>query len=134
LDSYFGFLNSLCPAGKQKVVLIEMPPSKLDRYLNVLQILVNQPQRIDRIERQANMGHEALKRHLDFLLSNGVIEERKSNNKQISYAITERGMSVFKTLRAFKYFEKLKESLLIVEEAREIASALSKHSRAWKQD
>ena len=111
-----------------------MSPSKLDRYLNLLEILVSRPKEIDQIEHQANMEHQTLKRHLDFLVSNGVIEKRRLSNKQISYAITERGLSVFKTLRAFKYFEKLKNSLPILEEAREIASALSKHSRAWKEE
>jgi predicted transcriptional regulator len=111
-----------------------MSPSKLDRYLNVLEILVNGPKSIDHIEHQAKMEHQALKRHLDFLVSNGVIEKRKVNDKQTVYAINERGVSVFKTLRAYKYFEKLKNSLSIVEEAHEIASVLSKHSRAWKTE
>jgi predicted transcriptional regulator len=111
-----------------------MSPSKLDRYLNLLEILVSGPKNIAQIERQANMEHQALKRHLDFLVSNGVIEKRKLSDKQIAYAITERGLSVFKTLRAYKYFEKLKASLSIVEEAHEIASVLSKHSKVWKAE
>lgn len=122
------------PLGNKKTVPIEMSPSKIDRYLNLLEILVSQPQRIDRIKHQVKIDHQALKQHLDFLVANGVIEERRSSNKQIAYAITERGLAVFKTLRAFKYFEKLRKSLPIVEEARQIAAALSKHSRMWKEE
>jgi len=118
----------------KKAVLIKMPPSKLDRYLNVLEVLVSGPKNIGHIERQTNMEHQTLKRHLAFLISNGVIEKRKVSDKQIAYAINERGLSVFKTLRAHKYFEKLKNSLSIVEEAHEIASILSKHYRARKAE
>ncbi len=118
--------------GNKKTGPIEMSPSKVDRYLDLLEVLVSRPQRIDRIEHQVKIEHQALLQRLDFLVANGVIEERRSSNKQIAYAITERGLAVFKTLRAFKYFEKLRKSLPIVEEAREIAAALSKHSRARK--
>ncbi len=118
--------------GNKKRGPIEMSPSKVDRYLDLLEVLVSRPQRIDRIEHQVKIEHQALLQRLDFLVANGVIEERRSSNKQIAYAITERGLAVFKTLRAFKYFEKLRKSLPIVEEAREIAAALSKHSRARK--
>ena len=118
----------------KKTVPIEMSPSKIDRYLNLLEVLVSRPQKIARIEHQVKMEHQALKQHLGFLVANGVIEERRSSNKQIAYAITERGLAVFKTLRAFKYFEKLRKALPIVEEAREISAALSKYSRALKEE
>jgi len=111
-----------------------MPPSKLDKYLNILEALVNRPRKIDQIARKIHVERRALMRQLDFLVSNGVVEKRGLRGKEIVYALNERGLSVFKTLRALKYLEKLKDSLPIVEEAREIAAALSKRSREWKEE
>jgi len=80
------------------------------------------------------MEQRALNRHLNFLVKNGVVEKRRFSDKLILYAITERGLAVFKTLRALKYFEKLRESLPVLEEAREIAAVLTKRSRVLKEE
>jgi len=106
-----------------------MPSSKLETYLNILEVLVDRPQKMDQIVRKTRLERRALKRHMYFLVSNGVIEKRSLSDKQVVYALTERGLAVFKTLRVLKYLEKLKSSLPIVEEAREIATVLSKHSQ-----
>ena len=111
-----------------------MSPSKLDRYLNILEVLIEQPKKADYIARRAHVEPVVLKRHLNFLVSNGVVEKRRSGNKLILYAITERGLSVFRTLRVLKYLEKLKDSLPVVEEAREITAMLSKRSTKWKEE
>lgn len=112
-----------------------MPPSKLETYLNILEVLVENPQKPDFIARKTHLKQEPLKRYLAFLVANGVVEKRKlMSSKQLVYALTERGMAVFKELRAMKYFEKLRESFPIVEEAREIASFLSKRSKDWRED
>jgi len=110
-----------------------MPPSKLDKYLNILEVLVLGPRKLDYIADRTNMECNALKRCLDFLVSNDLVEERRLNRNQMVYAINERGLSVFKTLRALKYLEKLKKTLPIVEEAREIASVLAKNSQKLKE-
>jgi len=112
---------------KQEAVVNEMPPSKLDKYLNILEVLVRRPQKLDQIAYKAKMECTSLKRYLDFLVSNELVEERRLSGKRVVYAINERGLSVFKTLRALKYLEKLKKTLPIVEEAREVASVLTKH-------
>lgn len=110
-------------------------PSKLETYVNILEVLLTNPQKAEFIARKAHIKQDSLKRCLTFLLSNGVIEERElMASKQVVYALTERGMAVFKELRAIKYFEKLRESFPIVEEAREIASFLSKRSKDLKED
>jgi len=111
-----------------------MPPSKLDKYLNILEVLVAQPRRLDRIAKRTKIESSALKRYLNFLVSNNLVEERKLSSKQIIYAINERGLSVFKTLRTLKYLEKLKKTLPIVEEAREVASVLSEHSKKFEKE
>lgn len=111
-----------------------MPPSKLDRYLNILEVLVVRPQKLDYLAHRIRMEQRVLKRYLAFLVSNGVVEKRSFSEKLVLYALTERGLAVFKTLRALKYMERLKDSLPIVEEAREITAVLSKHRREWKEE
>jgi len=111
-----------------------MSPSKLEKYLNILEVLVARPQKTDYLARRVRMEQRVLKRHLDFLVSNDVIEKRRFSDKLILYAITERGLAVFRTLRALKYLEKLKDSLPIVDEAREITAVLSRHSRELKEE
>jgi len=106
----------------------EMSLSKLDRYLNILEALVDRPLRTGQISRRTRMELPAVKRHLAFLVTNGVVEKRRFRNRQVLYAITERGFAVFKTLRALKYLQKLRDSLPIVEEAHEIASMLIKQN------
>jgi len=110
-----------------------MSTSKLERYLNILEVLVRRPRKLDYIAGKVKMEGNTLKRHLDFLVSNGLVEERKPSKRRVVYAINERGFSVFRTLRALKYLEKLRASLPIIEEAREITPLLSKHSRKWKE-
>jgi DNA-binding IclR family transcriptional regulator len=110
-----------------------MPPSKLDKYLNILEVLVRRPQKLDSIASRVNMERSTLKRNLDFLVSNGVVEKRKQSDKRVVYAINERGLSVFKTLRTLKYLEKLKKTLPILEEAREVVTVLSEHSRELRK-
>jgi len=110
-----------------------MPPSKLDKYLDILETLVRRPQKLDYIAYRVNEECSAVRRFLDFLVSNGLVEKRSFSGKRVVYAINERGLSVFKTLRALKYLEKLKKTLPIVEEARQVASVLTKHSQKWKE-
>jgi len=111
-----------------------MAPSKLDKYLSVLETLVLGPQKIDSIAYRTKMECNALKRRLDFLVSHGLVETRRLSGKKMLYAINERGLSVFRTLRTLKYLEKLKKTLPIVEEAREVASLLSDHSKELSKE
>jgi len=105
----------------------------MDKYLNILEVLVARPQKTDYLARRVHMEEPVLKRHLGFLVSNGVVEKRRFSEKLSLYAITERGLAVFKTLRTLKYLEKLRDSLPVVEEAREIAAALAKRSTDGKE-
>ena len=113
---------------------MQMPPSKLDKYLNILEVLAERPQKIDRIASKVHMETVEIKRRMNFLVSNGVVNERPTIDNRIIYALNDRGYAVFKTLRAFKYFEKLRESLPVIEEAKEIASLLSKNSRMLRKE
>jgi len=111
-----------------------MTASKLEKYLNILEALVDRPMRASEITRKAHVEPQAFKRLIRFLMSNEVVQERSANRKQVVYALTERGLAVFKTLRALQYLEKLKASLPVVEEAREIVSMLSKQQKDWQND
>lgn len=117
---------------KNKKLVCRMSPSKLDKYLNILEALVLRPQRLDSVAYKANMECRAVKRYLNFLILNGVVEKRELGNRRV-YAINERGLAVFKTLRAMKYIQKLKKALPVLEEARQITSVLTQHSRRWKE-
>lgn len=113
---------------------VHMTPSKLDKYLNILEVLAERPQKIDRIASKVDMETAEIKRRMNFLVSNGVVNERPTIDNRIVYALNDRGYAVFKALRAFRYFEKLKESLPVIEEAKEIASILSKNTRRLRKE
>jgi len=57
-----------------------------------------------------------LKEYLDFLMKQGLVEERTIGKRRVVYAITQRGITVL------KYFRELKQVLPIVEEARNQAA------------
>ncbi len=113
---------------------MHMPPSKLDKYLNILEALAEQPNKIDRIARRVHMEKPEIKSRMNFLVSNGIVDERPTIDNHVIYALNDRGFAVFKTLRAFKYFEKLKESLPVIEEAKEITSLLYKNRRPLREE
>ena len=80
------------------------------------------------------MEKPEIRSRMNFLVSNGIVNERPTVDNQVMYALNDRGYAVFKTLRAFKYFEKLKESLPIIEEAKEITSLLYKNQRTLREE
>ncbi len=105
-----------------------MAPSKLEKCLDVLEVLAYRPKRLDNIAYVTKMECHAVKQSLGFLISHDLVEERSlRNGKRIIYSITERGVSVLKTLQTLKYLEKLKITLPIIEEAGEIAPIMHRH-------
>jgi predicted transcriptional regulator len=61
---------------------------------------------------KANVNCSVLKEYLDFLIKQGLVEERTIGKRRVVFAVTQRGITVL------KYFRELKEVLPIVEEAR----------------
>jgi predicted transcriptional regulator len=61
---------------------------------------------------KANVNCSVLKEYLEFLLKQGLVEERTVGRGRLVFAVTQRGITVL------KYFRELKEVLPIVEEAR----------------
>jgi predicted transcriptional regulator len=61
---------------------------------------------------KANVNCSVLKEYLEFLIKQGLVEERTVGKKRVVYAITQRGRIVIKA------FRELKQVLPITEEAR----------------
>jgi predicted transcriptional regulator len=105
-----------------------MPRSKLEKYLSVLEALVARPLKFEKVSYEAKIDCTTLKQHMDFLVFHKLVEERNLTKGKAVYAITERGLAVFKTLRAQRYLQKLKKIMPVVEEASEVQSLLSRSS------
>ena len=90
-----------------------MRRSRLETYIDVLQILARHgPLKLTHVMYKANVNCSVLKEYLDFLIKQGLVEERIVGKRRVVYAVTQRGITVL------KYFKELKQVLPIVEEAR----------------
>ena len=105
-----------------------MRRSKLESYEAVLEALVKKPLSIDRVAYETGMDCNVLNRRLDFLIENGLVEERPLPRKTL-YAITERGVAVFKTLNFRKYLEKVSDVLSTVDEAMQTLPMISREHK-----
>jgi predicted transcriptional regulator len=104
-----------------------MRRSKLESYEAILEVLVQKPSTADGISFETSMDCKATDRYIDFLIKNGLVEERYSGSKML-YAVTERGVAVFKALNFQKYLEKVTKSLMAMEEALQIMPIITKRT------
>ena len=82
-------------------------------YIGILQVLALKGNlKLTHIMYKANVNCCVLKEYLDFLMKQGLVEERIVGKKRVIYAITQRGITTL------KYFKELKQVLPIVEEPR----------------
>jgi predicted transcriptional regulator len=102
-----------------------MHRSKLETYEAILEALVKKPLTVDRIAYETSIECTVINRRLNFLTENGLVEERPLPKKTL-YAITERGVAVFKTLNFNKYLEKISSTLSAIDEALETIPVISK--------
>jgi predicted transcriptional regulator len=80
-------------------------------YIGILQVLALKGNlKLTHIMYKANVNCCVLKEYLDFLMKQGLVEERIVGKKRVVYAITQRGITTL------KYFKELKQVLPIVEE------------------
>ena len=71
--------------------------SKLEMYVNILNVLEQRgPLKVSQIMHEANLKCNILKGCLDFLIKQGLIEERETEKSGAVYADTTRGVSVIK--------------------------------------
>ena len=88
-----------------------MRRSKLEMYVDILSVLSHRgPLKLTHVMYKANVNCSVLKGYLDFLIKQGLVEERLVRKNRIVYAVTQRGLTVL------KYFRELKQVLPIVEE------------------
>lgn len=102
-----------------------MRRSKLETYEAILEALMRKPLAIDRIAYETDIDVSILNQRLGFLAENGLVEERPMPKKTL-YAITERGVAVFKTLNFNKYLEKVSNALSAIDDAMHTLPLLSK--------
>jgi len=108
-----------------------MRRSKLESYEDVLGALVKKPLAIDGIAYKTNIDYVILRRRLDFLMENGLVKERILS-KKILYAITERGVAVFKTLNFQKYLEMVANTIMAMDEAIHVIPIISERDSKEK--
>jgi predicted transcriptional regulator len=90
--------------------------------------------KLDSIAYRIKMECTSVKRSLDFLINNGLVEKTMLSGKREVYAISERGLSVFRTLRTLRQLEELKKTLpaAAAEQTSEEATILTEHTRKQK--
>jgi predicted transcriptional regulator len=88
----------------------------MEQYLSILEALVCRPLEFEVILYQVDQEWPIIKKHLDFLVSNGLVEKLPLDAKRIVYAITDRGSLVLKGLRGQEYLEEHEHLLLVYEE------------------
>jgi len=87
--------------------------SKLENYEAILAALAKRPLTVDSIAYKTNMDCTVLGQYLESLMRNGLVVEKITSKKKL-YAITERGLSVFRTLSFQRYLEKIAKTIKAV--------------------
>jgi predicted transcriptional regulator len=90
-----------------------MRRSKLEMYVDILKVLAQKgPLKLTHIMYKANVNCVVLKEYLDFLIKQGLIEERLIGKNRVVYANTPRGTTVI------KYFRELNNALLVLDDSK----------------
>lgn len=112
-----------------------MPRSKLYKYLNILEILVSEPMKLEEISYETNIECRILQKLLKSLMRYKLVKEL-SYSEESSFSITDRGVAVLKTLRAERYFQKIMGILPVSqgETTQTRAPSLSRPTREKKKE
>lgn len=95
-----------------------MRRSKLEICIDILDVLAFKGQlKITHVMYKANVNRMVLREQLDFLISNGLVEQRTLTRKHIVFAITKKGQSVLST------FRELDRLLPIIETERDLIAS-----------
>ena len=88
-----------------------MRRSKLETYIDILRVLAHHgPLKLTHIMYKANINCSVLKGYINFLIKQGLVEERTVGKERRVYMITPRGITVIKA------FKELKQVLPVTEE------------------
>lgn len=72
-----------------------MGRSKLEMYTDILKVLAQHgPMQLPSIKNQANFKEDLLKQHLDFLIKQGLIEQKVLEENNVVYVNTNRGKNI----------------------------------------
>ncbi len=107
-----------CFIGKSANLTFEraiMPRSKLENYEIIMQSLVGRYLSVDTLAFNCGMDCIAVSKRIDFLMKNGLIEEKKCHSKTL-YALTKRGQSIQKALAITKLLDTLKVTVKVADE------------------
>ena len=87
-----------------------MRRSTLEMYIDILRVLAhNGPLKLTHVMYKANVNCSVLKEYLDFLIKQGLIEERTIGKARVVFVVTQQGITVL------KYFHELEQVLPIVD-------------------
>lgn len=101
----------MCRSKWQVVFIVRR--SKLETYIDILEVLaLRGPLKLTHVMYKANVNCSILKEYLEFLIKQGLVEEKTLGKHRVAYAITNKGLIVL------KQFRELKQVLPIVEEER----------------
>ncbi len=96
-----------------------MRRSKLEMYVDILKVIAQKgPLKLTHVMYKSNVNCSVLKEYLDFLIKQGLIEERTVGKSRVVYANTARGTAVLKG------FRELNKALPIKEEDHKIPPEL----------
>lgn len=98
-----------------------MRKSKLESYEAILEALCQKPLDLDCLSYKLNGDCIVVKERLSFLMKNGLVEKRLTGRKK-TFAITERGEAVSRTLSLQKRLEKLKATVMSINENPELVA------------
>jgi len=72
-----------------------MRRSKLEIHVDILKILASQgPKKLTQLVHKTDLSQSVLKKHLDFLIQQDLVEEQNLGKDEIFYAITGRALKV----------------------------------------
>ena len=92
-----------------------MRRSKLETYIDILEVLaLRGPLKLTHVMYKANVNCSILKEYLEFLIKQGLVEEKALGKRRVAYAISNKGLTVL------KQFRELKQVLPIIEEQRSL--------------
>ncbi|HUK85676.1 MAG TPA: winged helix-turn-helix domain-containing protein [Candidatus Acidoferrum sp.] len=87
-----------------------MKRSKLERLIDILQVLAHSgPLKLTHVMFKSNLNCKILKEYLDFLIKQGLVEERTAKKGRAVFAITQRGITIL------KHFQELSQEMYAVE-------------------
>ena len=100
------------PVKLESLEATPMRRSKLETYIDILNTLARLgPLKLTHIMYKANVNGSMLRGHLDFLIKQGLVEERTIKKRSTVFAVTQQGITVLKQLR------ELTQVLPIIEES-----------------